>query len=55
MECGFVVWEQVWLADPNKLIEHKCSSDSHLICSGGSVKIKNSILEDEFDANEMSY
>mgnify|MGYP002803434561 CR=1 FL=1 len=59
MECGFVVFEPMWLDDPpvqSKLIEHKCSTDSHFICSGGSVKIiKDCILEDEVDndANEM--
>ena len=56
MECRFVVWERMWLAEPEeqiKLIEHKCSTDSHLRCSEGIPETKNSILGDEFDVPEF--
>ena len=55
MECRFVVWERMWLADPEqiKLIEHKCSTDSHLTCSEGGATVKNSIIDEEIDVSEI--
>ena len=56
MECRFVVWERMWLTDPEerkKLTEQKCSTDSHLTCSEGVVQMKNTILEEEIDVSKL--
>ncbi|XP_028391106.1 cathepsin L-like [Dendronephthya gigantea] len=50
MECRFFVWEQVWLPEPMRLLEHECSPDHHFTCSDGVVTTDpNSILDNEID------
>ena len=53
MECRLVVWERMWLSDPDermKLIEHECSTDKHLTCSEDVIKT-NSIVNEEHDVS----
>ena len=53
MECRFVVLEQMWLPEPIKVLEQKCSPDIHFTCSEGIVRTENDILEEELDVSKL--